>query len=206
MPDAPDLTADELVLAADFPAATRRDWQRLVARVLHSPDGAADPERELATLTLGDIEIAPLYTADDETGDAGYPGQAPFVRGRTAGGHRMGWDVRGRYGHPDAAVTREQIMTDLDGGVSSLWLEVGEGGIPVEALPDVLAEVFLDLATVVLDAGESAGAAAQVLLDTAARRGVPEGQLQAVLGIDPIGLLARTGLDAGIEARMQEAT
>ena len=198
MPDAPDLTAGELVLAADFPAVTRRDWQRLVARVLHSPDGAAAPERELATLTLDGIEIAPLYTADDGTGEAGYPGQAPFVRGRTAGGHRMGWDIRGRYDHPDPAVTREQIMTDLEGGVSSLWLEVGEGSIPVEAIPDVLADVYLDSATVVLDAGEHAGAAAQVLLDTAGRRGVPEGRLQAVLGIDPTGLLARTGADTGM--------
>jgi methylmalonyl-CoA mutase len=196
MPDAPDLTADELVLAAEFPAATRRDWQRLVARVLHSPDGTAAPERELATLTLDGIEIAPLYTADDGTGGAGYPGQAPFVRGRTVGGHRLGWDIRGRYSHPDPAVAREQIMTDLDSGVSSLWLEIGAGAIPVEAIPDVLAEVYLDLATVVLDAGEHGGAAAQMLLDTAGRRGVD--QLQAVLGIDPIGLLARTGLDAGL--------
>jgi len=197
MPDAPDLTVDELVLAADFPAATRRDWQRLVARVLHRPDGDAAPERELATLTLDGIEIAPLYTADDATGGAGYPGQAPFVRGRTVGGHRMGWDIRGQYGHPDPAVAREQIMTDLDGGISSLWLEIGAGAIPVEAIPDVLAEVYLDLATVVLDAGEHAGAAAQILLDTAGRRGVD--RLRAVLGIDPIGLLARTGLDAGTE-------
>jgi methylmalonyl-CoA mutase len=198
MPDAPDLTADELALAADFPAATRRDWQRLVARVLHSPDGEAAPERELATLTLDGIEIAPLYTADDGTGDAGYPGQDPFVRGRTASGHRMGWDIRGRYDHPDPAVTREQIMTDLEGGVSSLWLEAGEGSIPVEAIPDVLADVYLDLATVVLDAGEQAAAAAQILLATAGHRGVPEGRLQAVLGIDPIGLLARTGMDTGM--------
>jgi len=196
MPDAPDLTVNELVLAAEFPAATRRDWQRLVARVLHSPDGTAAPERELATLTLDGIEIAPLYTADDGTGGAGYPGQAPFVRGRTVGGHRLGWDIRGRYGHPDPAVAREQIMTDLDGGVSSLWLEIGAGAIPVEAIPDVLAEVYLDLATVVLDAGEHGGAAAQILLDTAGRRGVD--QLQAVLGIDPVGLLARTGLDTGL--------
>jgi len=196
MPDAPDLTVNELVLAAEFPAATRRDWQRLVARVLHSPDGTAVPERELATLTLDGIEIAPLYTPDDGTGGAGYPGQAPFVRGRTAGGHRLGWDIRGRYSHPDPAVAREQIMTDLDGGVSSLWLEIGAGAIPVEAIPDVLAEVYLDLATVVLDAGEHGAAAAQMLLDTAERRGVD--QLQAVLGIDPIGLLARTGLDAGL--------
>src|SRR3984957_5376879 len=199
MTDAPDLTAGELALAADFPAATRRDWQRLVARALHRPDDDPAPERELATLTLDGIESAPLYTANDGTGEAGYPGQAPFVRGRTAGGHRMGWDVRGQYGHPDPAVTREQIMTDLDGGVSSLWLEVGDGSIGVEAIPDVLAEVYLDLATVVLDAGQPAGAAAQILLDTAGRRGVSEGQLQAVLGLDPIGLLARTGADTGTE-------
>src|ERR1700727_2603990 len=108
MPDAPDLTADELALAADSPAATRRDWQRLVARVLHSPDGEAAPERELATLTLDGIEIAPLYTADDGTGGAGYPGHAPVVRGRTVGGHRLGWDIRGRYGHPGPAVTRAE--------------------------------------------------------------------------------------------------
>ena len=111
MPDAPDLTADELVLAADFPAVTRRGWQRLVARVLHSPDDATDPERELATLTLDGIEIAPLYTADDETGEPGYPGQAP-VRARPHG--RRSPDGLGRPGpvtlHPEAAVAREQIM------------------------------------------------------------------------------------------------
>ena len=199
MPDAPDLTAGEFSLAAEFPAATRRDWQRLVARVLHgptaSPDGTADPERELATLTLDGIEISPLYTSDDATGGLGYPGQAPFVRGRTAGGHRLGWDIRGQYRHPDPAIAREQIMTDLDGGVSSLWLAAGEGSIPVAAIPDVLAEVYLDLATVVLDAGEHAGAAARLLLEEAGRRGVADGKLRAVLGIDPIGLLARTGLD-----------
>lgn len=217
MPGASNAMPDELALAAEFPAATRRDWQRLVARVLHgppvspgeavSPDDADAPERELATLTLDGIEIDPLYTADDVSAGvgyhgagyhgAGYPGQAPFVRGRTAAGHRMGWDIRGQYGHPDPAITREQIMTDLEGGVSSLWLEIGVRGIPVEAIPEVLAEVYLDLAAVVLDAGEQAGAAAQALLDTAARHGVAEGRLRAVLGIDPIGLLARTGLDAG---------
>jgi methylmalonyl-CoA mutase len=200
MPGPPDLEAGELTLAGGFPAATRRDWQRLVARVLHapSPDDVADPERELATLTLDGIEIAPLYTADDRTGGVGYPGQAPFVRGRTAAGHRAGWDIRGQYGHPDPAVAREQIMTDLDGGVSSLWLEVGDGNIPVGAIPEILAEVYLDLAPIVLDAGEHAGAAAKILLDTAGHRGVAEEKLQAVLGIDPIGLLARTGVDTGM--------
>ena len=44
-----------------------------------------------------------------------------------------------------AAKRYEQIMEDLEGGVSSLWLGLGEGRIPVESLPDVLAETYLDL-------------------------------------------------------------
>jgi methylmalonyl-CoA mutase len=193
------VTADELVLAGDFPAATRQEWQRLVARVLKVPADAADPERQLASRTRDGIEIAPLYTAADADGSPGLPGQPPFTRGRTPDGTRAGWDVRGQQAHPDPAAAREQIMADLDGGVSSLWLEVGAGAIAVEAIPEILAEVYLDLAVVVLDAGEQAAAAARALLDAAESRGVAADKLQAVLGLDPIGLLARTGVDLGMD-------
>jgi methylmalonyl-CoA mutase len=191
----------ELALAAEFPAATRQQWQRLVARVLGrtSEDGDA-PERELATITADGIEIAPLYVADDARPDPGYPGQAPFVRGRTAAGHRAGWDVRQRHEDPDLAVAREQVMADLEGGVSSLWLGLGDGQIPVGALPDVLAEVHLDLAAVVLDAGAQFTEAAEMFLEVAARRGVPAGALTGCLGADPLGVLARTGAEASLAA------
>lgn len=187
----------ELALAAEFAAPTRQQWQRLVARVLgHTDDPGDAPERELATVTADGIEIAPLYTADDSLPDPGYPGQAPFTRGRTAAGRRTGWDVRQRYEHPDPAVAREQVMEGLEGGVSSLWLSLGEGRIPVEALPDVLAEVYLDLAPVVLDAGSQFTEAAEVFLEVAARRGVPADALTGCLGADPLGVLARTGDEA----------
>ena len=65
----------------------------------------------------------------------------------------------------------EQIMEDLEGGVGSLWLGLGDGRIPVESLPDVLAETYLDLAPIVLDAGERFAEAAEVYLDVAAGRG-----------------------------------
>ena len=111
---APD--SGDLVLAAEFPAATRQQWRSLVAKVLKSTSDT--PEAELATITSDGIEIAPLYVADvgqqsaglqsngqqsngQQGGggrtDPGYPGQAPFVRGRTAAGHRSGWDVRQRH-------------------------------------------------------------------------------------------------------------
>jgi methylmalonyl-CoA mutase len=193
------VTADELVLAGDFPAATRPEWQRLVARVLKVPADAPDPERQLASRTRDGIEIAALYTAADADGSPGLPGQPPFTRSRTPEGTRAGWDVRGQHAHPDPAAAREQIMADLEGGVSSLWLDIGDGAIAVGAIPEVLAEAYLDLATVVLDAGEQAGDAARMLLETAERRGVADGKLQAVLGLDPIGLLARTGVDLGLD-------
>ena len=184
----------ELALASEFPAATRQQWQRLVARVLGSSSDA--PELELATATADGIEILPLYVADAGRPDPGYPGQAPFVRGRTAVGHRTGWDVRQWHAHPDPTVAREHVMEDLEGGVSSLWLGLGEGQIPVGALPDVLAEVYLDLAAVVLDAGARFSEAAEVFLGVAARRGVPASALTGCLGADPLGVLARTGFEA----------
>jgi len=192
---------DELPLAAEFPPATRQQWQRLVAKVLGgTAEPGDDPERQLASVTADGIEIAPLYTADDRSPDPGYPGQAPFVRGRTPAGHRAGWDVRQRHEHPDPGMAREQVMEDLEGGVSSLWLGLGDGQIPVDALPDVLAEVYLDLAPVVLDAGARFTEAAEVFLEAAARRGVPASALAGCLGADPLGVLARTGAEASIEA------
>jgi methylmalonyl-CoA mutase len=204
-----EMTAEEpveLALAAEFAAATREQWQRMVARVLGQTGDQGDaPERELATVTTDGIEIAPLYVAYDGRPDPGYPGQAPFVRGRTAAGHRTGWDVRQRYEHPDPAVVREQIMEDLEGGVSSLWLGLGDGQIPVDALPDVLAEVYLDLAAVVLDAGAQFTEAAEMFLGLAARRGVPAAALTGCLGADPLGVLARTGAEASPEASPEAA-
>jgi methylmalonyl-CoA mutase len=192
----------DLVLAGEFPAVTRQQWQALVSKVLKGAGGDS-PERELTTVTADGIEIAPLYVGPQDQGrpDPSFPGQAPFVRGRTATGHRDGWDVRQRHEHPDPAVAREQIMEDLEGGVSSLWLGLDDGQIPVDALPDVLAEVYLDLAPVVLDAGGQFSKAAEVFLSTAARRGVAPDALAGCLGADPLGVLARTGtgLDAGAD-------
>jgi methylmalonyl-CoA mutase len=228
--DVTDSTAPDsggLALAAQFPAVTRQQWQRLVAKVLKSTSDS--PERELVTVTADGIEIDPLYVASvDQQGAGqhgagnqgvgnqgagqhgvgqhgvghqgpGYPGETPFVRGATAAGNRGGWDVRQRHEHPDPAVAREQIMEDLEGGVGSLWLGLGDGRIPVGALPDVLADVYLGLAGVVLDAGGQFAEAADVFLGTAERRDVPAGALTGCLGADPLGVQARTGAEGGLD-------
>ena len=155
---------EALVLAAEFDAATREQWRELVAGVLRKAgrDNLPDPvEDALAVTVATGVTVEPLYTAED-AGDlastVGVPGLAPFVRGARAGGDSdggvpAGWDVRQRHAHPDAAVTKEAIAADLENGVTSLWLVLGEGAIPVDALGDVLSDVLLDLAPVTVQGG-----------------------------------------------------
>ncbi|MFB4290463.1 methylmalonyl-CoA mutase subunit beta [Nonomuraea sp. ATR24] len=137
-------------LAAGFPATTRDGWRALALAVLRkSGVEAATPEQALGALTYDGVPIAPLYDASD------LPPVPPFDRGSA----RAGWDVRQRHAVPDP----EAVLTDLENGVTSLWLVAGNGAIPVVELPRVLKDVLLDLAPIVLDAGPHTREAAEAL-------------------------------------------
>ncbi|MFD7978417.1 methylmalonyl-CoA mutase family protein [Streptomyces sp. NPDC059071] len=187
------LPDDGLSLAAEFPAATHAQWQRLVAGVL-SRSGKDVPETEaedaLSTALEDGLRARPLYTAADGAPDAGLPGFAPFVRaGRAEGNTAGGWDVRQRHRAADA----DAVLTDLENGVTSLWLAVGPDGVAVEELDRVLRDVYLDLAPIVLEAGAETAAAADELLSLYERRGVAPEAARGNLGADPLGTEARTG-------------
>jgi methylmalonyl-CoA mutase len=188
---------EALALAAEFDTATRDQWRELVAGVLRKAgrEDLPDPVEQALTATVATgVTILPLYTAED-AGDlpaaVGVPGLAPFVRGSRAGGDPAvpgGWDVRQRHAHPDPAVTKEAIAADLENGVTSLWLVVGEGAIPVDALGNVLSDVLLDLAPVTVQGGLPAAEAFLSLVD--GRDDLAPG---SSLGLDPLGLQAATG-------------
>src|SRR3954467_12147914 len=177
-PPAEHEVPDDLVLGGEFPAATRAQWRELVAGVLRKSGRGELPEpveEALRRTVATGVSVAPLYTAED-VGDlptaAGLPGLSPFVRGARAGGDPDsgvpgGWDIRQRHAHPDVAVTKEAIAADLENGVTSLWLVLGEGAIPVESLGDVLSDVYLDLAPVTVSGGLPA---AEALLSLVAGR------------------------------------
>ncbi|WP_328967606.1 methylmalonyl-CoA mutase small subunit [Streptomyces sp. NBC_00239] len=191
------LPDDGLSLAAEFPDATHEQWQRLVEGVLRKAgkevSGEA-AENALSTTLEDGLSTRPLYTARNSAPDAGYPGFAPFVRGgRAEGGATTGWDVRQRLAGTDPARLNEAALADLENGVTSLWLTVGRGGVPVSGLARVLDGVYLDLAPVVLDAGADTAAAARELLRLYEERGVVREDARAVLGADPLGHEARTG-------------
>ncbi|MEU1071320.1 MULTISPECIES: methylmalonyl-CoA mutase family protein [unclassified Streptomyces] len=191
------LPDDGLSLAAEFPDATHEQWQRLVEGVLRKSgkdvSGTA-AEEALSTPVEDGLTTRPLYTARDSAPDAGYPGFAPFVRGSRAEGNVAdGWGVRQRHAGSDPARVNEAVLADLENGVTSLWLTVGRGGVPVSSLARALDGVYLDLAPVVLDAGAETEAAARALLSLYEERGVPDGSARGNLGADPLGHEARTG-------------
>ncbi len=193
------MNQEELVLAAEFPTPAREQWQELIAGVLRKsgklPDSVPGEVSDLiATKTYDDILVHPLYTSGDTSYTAGMPGLAPFVRGgRPEGNVATGWDVRQRHAHPDPAIARKAILADLEHGVTSLWLVVGDSGLPLSALADVLDEVYLDLAPVMLDAGASVLEAADALLEIHSDKAIPASEVGGNLGADPLGLRARTG-------------
>ncbi|MFJ3417716.1 methylmalonyl-CoA mutase family protein [Streptomyces sp. NPDC086082] len=187
------LPDDGLSLAAEFPDATHEQWQSLVAGVLRKSgkevSGAA-AEDALSTSLEDGLRARPLYTADDSAPDPGLPGFTPFVRGARAEGTTLGgWDVRQRH----MAADNTAVLGDLENGVTSLWLVVGERGIPVASLGTTLDGVYLDLAPVALDAGSEVEPAAAELLRLHEERGVAPEAARGTLGADPLGFAARTG-------------
>ena len=150
-------------MSAEFSAETpesaserepgRAPWQQLVEGVLakSGKTGLSGPEAEAAITTEVEegLRIQPLYTAADAAPDPGWPGFAPFTRGdRVQGAAVSGWDVRQRLADPDPGHANAAVLADLENGVTSLWLVLGEGALPVDALPTVLEHVLLDLAPI----------------------------------------------------------
>lgn len=195
--------ADGLSPTAAFPDPSHDQWQSLVEGVLRKSgkevSGSAAEEALSTTLEDG-LTTRPLYTANDESPDTGFPGFAPFTRGSRAEGNAAGgWDVRQRHALTDPARLNEALLGDLENGVTSLWLTVGgPAGVPVDGLARALEGVYLDLAPVALDAPADLDAAATELLRLYEERGVARSEARGTLGADPFGHEARTGVEADL--------
>jgi methylmalonyl-CoA mutase len=180
---------------ANVPADDRTEqWRSQVLQVLRRTGRADEHTRpgqvdDLLTTTSHDgVRTRPLYTAESELPEVDPPGRFPYLRGgRSVAEAVAGWDVRQRHADPEVAVTRRAVLADLENGVTSLWLVLGDAGLPVEALRDVLHRVRLDLAGLVLDAGDRSAEAADAFF------GLRPARASGSLGLDPVGVLARLG-------------
>ncbi|MFE8595350.1 methylmalonyl-CoA mutase family protein [Archangium violaceum] len=197
-----------LHIAQDFPAISVEEWRRLVDK-----DLKGKPFTSLQSALEGGLTLQPLYSRED-AGPAAPPeppGVAPFVRGTNALGlTEGGWLVCQEYSEPDVATAAEAIRVDLERGVLGVWLRLGETqGIRVRNTADMerlLASVPLSRTPVYLESEEDPTLSATFLLQAADRTRTSHEALQGCLGLDPLGVLARTGvLRIGLEGTFVEA-
>ena len=161
------------------------------ARRVDPAELGPEPERLLDTTTYDDIVLRPLYTERDDLPEPALPGQHPFTRGRTA--HRdpnLGWQVAANYDATGADLTavNDDLLAGLANGITTLWLTV-DG---TTAWQDLLADVLLDLAPLVLSAGTDVVAVADrlyALID--ARSELDPAAVDLCLGADPHSLALR---------------
>ncbi len=192
--------ADEGVmsLAAGFPQVGPDAWADMAAKVVNRSrpqDRQVDGEGALEVLTShlpGGISVDPIYWTGD-TGPLGLPGSMPFTRGRGPRDPDVPWDVRQLHDDPDLAVTRTAVLEDLERGVTSVWLHVGEDGIAAEDVAGALEEVMLDLAPTTVSSLSDQVGAAEALVAAWEAKGADPATVRGGLGHDPIGASAALG-------------
>ncbi|HEX7740750.1 MAG TPA: methylmalonyl-CoA mutase family protein [Marmoricola sp.] len=171
------------------PSHAPADWEAAAAAVLRKSGRIADdaPDAEvwakLTRRTLDGIAISPLGTPalDEALTTSGRPS-------RTGA-----WDVCAYAAGADAATVGEEVLTDLENGVTAVWLAVGGAAFAATDIGTALDKVLLDAAPVVLDAPADPMAAAEAFAALVGDSGVnPDSNL----GADPIGAHIR-GFNAG---------
>lgn len=174
----------------------RAEWEAAAAAVLRKARRLTDEDDDalvwdrLTKRTLDGIAVTPLGTPDDVA--------APTTQGRPT---RAGeWDIRAFAAAGEAEAVNEEVLTDLENGVTSLWLEIG----PDTDLDALLNGVLLDLAPlVVAPTGDAVATAERVLkhLDV-----VHPGTNLGVPAAEATADLAAKATDAGVLAFVVDAT
>lgn len=188
------MTETPLPLAQPEDVHTRADWEAATAAVLRKTRKLSDTDPDTAVWdkltrkTLDGIAITPIGTPADLEGvqTSGRPTRAGA------------WDIRARIAGPDAKSLNEQALVDLDGGVTSLWVQAG----PETDLKALLNEVLLDLAPVVLDPTGDPVAVATAFLDAFETGSYTNLHPDTNLGVDPIGASLRGLVEAETQANV----
>lgn len=199
-------STNQLHLSGDFPAANTEQWRALVDKALKG----ADFDKRLVTRTADGIKINPLYTRGDalQATVNELPGAAPFTRGTQAVREGLGWDIRSFHIESDPKALNAAILDDLQGGVTSIGIQVGGPGLAPtkEAFATALKDVLLDVCPIVLVAQEDFFDAALALNGEWDARGIKAGERQGSFGADPLGTLAMTGrLSEPVETALARA-
>jgi methylmalonyl-CoA mutase len=202
---------DILPFSSAFPEATEAVWLKEVEKALKGKG-----VETLTRKTADGIGIKALYRESDFAGAGdplGVPGAAPYLRGKTAAPDKwLPWDIRQAFAHPSPAATHDEILRDLERGVSSIELRVdglGADGVQLCTLDDFKTALFgidASIATIALDSAGGMGARTAALLGQWAEAHGDAKKLKLDFNMDPLGALAKTGkLGGGLDAAVAKA-
>ena len=143
-----------LSLGNDFPDADKKDWLDAVEKALR---GAA---YESLQSRHNGLSREPLYTNETvklPESAHGLPGQAPFLRGsQSLSNSFLPWHIASRFTPGRKGNDNEDVLTDLEGGVSALLLECRFADITPAHIDKLLQGVNLNIAPAFLRADENA--------------------------------------------------
>lgn len=163
-------------------------------------------EKRLVSETLDGIRVEPLYLEAKEA--AGFPGVPDYRRGaRALPRSEEAWEIRQEFAHPSPKTSNEQMLRDLERGVSGISVVLDRGfssgddeasacGTPVRSLDDMrslLEGVHLNMVGLSFNPGINAHGLAGLLAEAAKAQDVELSELRGALGFDPYGQLIREG-------------
>ncbi len=180
-------------LFSEFPPATPADWRKAAEEFL---DGTPF-DKKLVTRTPEGIDLQPIYTKEDTAALAeSWPGLAPFVRGSSPVGARLGWLICQEPGDAEPAAFNASLLHDLKRGQNAVSLPLAMSA----HVATVLADVDLAAVPLFVRAGADALPVAHSLLALLKSRGRPATDLHDGVLADPLGELVLSGaLPASLE-------
>jgi methylmalonyl-CoA mutase len=163
-----------------FDAVSDSEWRALVEKTLKGKPF----EKAMLATSYDDIAIHALYTQDNSRQET----QANVRNGN--------WHIDTGHWLPDAGATNTAILDDLERGATSITLKTEAGhfpGIKAGDFNTVLNGVFLNLVPINLIPGEAFEATVPRYLVFLDSQTVKTSEITGNLGIDPLGVLAKTG-------------
>jgi methylmalonyl-CoA mutase len=220
------LSEIEKDLKATFPAHDYEQWKSAADALLKGKPF----EKLLVTPTYEGFDLQPIFRKDDLEAlqfSKDLPGAGSFVRGsRPAGGFRNRWKISQELPYADAKTLNDAIKREIAGGADEINImldiasqngtdpteaavgEVGGCGLSLATVGDLeVALKGVDLAntSVFIHSGNAGGAVLALLRACARKQGVSCKSLKGNMGMDPIGLLMRSGkLGADIESTIKK--
>jgi methylmalonyl-CoA mutase len=173
---------EDLTLAAEFPAATREDWLKLVRAALKER-----PYERLIAKTYDGIAIDPLYPR--------------ATAARPVAVRSKPWQVMARVDHPEPAIANAEALHELENGATGLTLVFAGSigaygyGLPGDAksIARALDGVHIDAIAIELQTAEPTRDAADHLAALVKARGHAPAAVDIRFGHDAIGAHTLTG-------------